>query len=198
MDPRRLLADDLYIEQLMREGEQLQPLTPDEEVECRRRLEAILAKLSIGGDRRIGTASRELQSFRVETTPIATLAAADVVKISQRFELGTIRLLQSPMRADLAIEVVLDDDRIAAYGNCVFFIGADDEKSPIAVIPNASPVFTGLFAADFNVTRTLSIEATPSNSMDAPQVEAVRRARRSLRDPGDRARYDDVLGRGRE
>lgn len=133
--------------------------------------------------------------FEARLAPIATLAAADLVKATVRFELGVLRLLQSTLRPDLAAELILDDNVAAELAGSLFLVRLTPSAEPIAVLPGESPVFTGANAESFAEPSTIELVAVALGDLDDAQLAALRRSRRNLRDPGSLAAYDEAIAR---
>jgi hypothetical protein len=133
--------------------------------------------------------------FEARLAPIATLAAADLVKATVRFEVGVLRLLQSTLRPDLAAELVLDENLAAEFAGSLFLVRLSSVVDAIALLPGESPVFTGVNAESFAEPSTIELNAVALDELDDAGMAALRRSRRSLRDPGSLAAYDEAIAR---
>lgn len=133
--------------------------------------------------------------FEARLAPIATLAAADLVKATVRFEVGVLRLLQSTLRPDLAAELVLDENLAVEFAGSLFLVRLTPSAAPIAVLPGESPVFTGVAAERFAEPSTIELLAVALDDLDDAGMTALRRSRRSLRDPASLIAYDEAIAR---
>jgi len=131
--------------------------------------------------------------FNLQLAPIATLAAADTVKLSTPWEGGRVQLIDSPMRSDLAVEVLVDDGRHEEFADQVFFLHIEGQSFPLAIIPGGSPVFCKLHANDLANGISIKIDCVPAEDVTAVHVDILKRSRRNLRDPSGKKRYDELL-----
>ncbi|TWU00482.1 hypothetical protein Pla108_14330 [Botrimarina colliarenosi] len=135
------------------------------------------------------------REYELHFGPIATLAAADLVKASVRWEAGNFRLLQSPMRADLAIDITIDEGRREEFVGVAFVFHPGGTLAPITFLADASPVFSRLYADHFAAGLQSKIDCVPIDDLTAEQLDGLKRSRRNLRDPGCLALYDEAVAR---
>lgn len=188
---------DLYFElqlDALEERAMQTPIDPNAVTAAMQKARAMVAQL-----RATAPASKEVAArprrFEARLAPIATLAAADLVKATVRFELGVLRLLQSTLRPDLAAELILDENVAAELAGSLFLVRLTPSAEPIAVLPGESPVFTDINAENLTEPSTIELVAVALDELDDAGLKALRRSRRNLRDPASLAAYDEAIAR---
>lgn len=195
MTPLERLLIDLETDQLAEADDRPPPTAAEVSRACERATSLLVQHgLHAPGAVIPGSPSADL-AYSVRFGPIATLAAADLVKATVPWDAGVIRLLQSPMRADLAIELVTDTAREEEFAETAFFLTLAGQADPIAVLPNGSPVFTRLFADDFRAETEAALLGVPIDDLTDEQIACLRRSQKNLRDPGSLPRYREAIDR---
>ncbi len=192
-DPIADLYFELQLDALEKRAMQT-PIDPDAVAAAMQKARAMVKELRATPPGPVEVAARP-RRFEAHLAPIATLAAADLVKATVRFELGVLRLLQSTLRPDLAAELVLDENVAAELAGSLFLVRLTPSDEPIAVLPGESPVFTGVNAENLTEPSTIELVAVALDELDEAQLAALRRSRRSLRDPASLAAYDEAIAR---
>jgi hypothetical protein len=195
LDPYEALDLDLRLDQLEKEA-QGGRLTTDEVAAAMREATEILASHGITVPPR-GVAEPVTlppRSFALHFEPLATLAASDYQIGSTRWQDGVLRLLLSPLRPDVLVELSIDGARRSDYEDCAFVVSLG-EGLAVTLLADASPVFTGLTADALRKAPPSAIEAVPLAVLSEEQRESLRRSRGNLRDPASIALYDTAIER---
>lgn len=198
LTPREELLFDIETDRIMAAATGPSTLSPEEDAkasdEVRRFLESQGVLLKAEHDPPT-PALLQVSSLSLRIEPIATMAAADAVAAKLRWEAGEIRLLKSPMRSDLAVEVLVDEDRQADFDGVVFFVKIAESDRPIAVFAAASPVFCGVVAEELVHGATLALEWAEEKNLGEESLSALKRSQNNLRDPISLDRYEELIGR---
>ncbi len=98
-------------------------------------------------------------------------ASADGIVSSSETDWGTVRLLRSPMRKELAVEIVSDSPEASLVDTNVFILLFEGQPRPVAVFANESPVFTNLY--ERNLVKTEPAYSVTVKSIDDLTEEDV-------------------------
>lgn len=194
-DPLEELYLDLQLD-AMEEGVRDEKVEPSQVAAAMRAARALLSVGAASAQEPTEATVDVAQSrtrFEARLAPIATLAAADLVKATVRFEPGVLRLLQSTLRPDLAVEIVLEAPYVDSLAECLFLVRLASSGAVVAVLANESPVFTGASADKFVEATSVEIAAVPLNQLADAEIAALRRSRRNLRDPSSLMAYDRAI-----
>lgn len=198
LTPREQLLFDIETERIMAAVTGPSSLSPAETAAANEEVRRVLEAQGLFLNPEHGPptpASLQTNALSLRIEPIATMAAADSVTAVVRWDAGQIRLLQSPMRSDLAVEVLVDPSRQAEFDGVVFFVEVAESARPVAVFAADSPVFCGVEAQELIHGAPLALEWTAEAGLGMESLPILERSVNSLRDPSGLDRYDELIGR---
>lgn len=172
-------------------------LSPEEDAKAREAVLELLRSLNLPlpPEQDLRTpGSISLTSRTLKVDPIPTIAAADAVKATVDWEAGQVRLLQSSMGSDLAVEVTVDEDRRSEFEGFVFFVELTESAPPVAVFAGHSPVFTGVEPEALTHGASLTLRWAQLADIGRESLPALRRSLRNLRDPSSLEWYEGIIG----
>lgn len=196
--PEERLLYDMETDHMAEIAQGMPPLSPEEILVRREEVRRLLEShgLVLPSESQVFSSDPPIIPFsrQLVIEPLASYAAADIVKSVTPWECGVIRLLQSPMRADLAVEVLVNEERRQDFSEGLFIVRVGELGVPVAVLPNESPVFCRVYAEDLASGSVLSFQWLSLSELGAEQLHILKKSRRNLRDPASLDRYETLIG----
>lgn len=198
MTPNEQLLCEIETDEIMAAAEGAVALSPEDEAKARAAVRDFLISqgLPVPPENDLLTpVSAVFTSRTLKVEPIPTIAAADTVKSTVDWEAGQVRLLQSSMGSDLAVEVIVNEDRRSEFEEVVFIVEFSGLVFPVAVFAGHSPVFTGVEPEDLVRGALLTLRWAPLASVGSESLPTLERSLRNLRDPSSLEWYEKVIRR---
>ena len=117
------------------------------------------------------------------------------MKATVDWEDGQIRFLQSPMRSDLAIEVLVNEEAAGKYRESLFLLSLSLSEWSLIVIPDESAIFCGVTAEAFSGGATISYELVSKQALSKEYLPALQYSKENLRSPRSLKLYRELINK---